>query len=1048
MGDKTDDPISVIKDTVKRLGCFDAQAAQRHLRGLLDLGLSADLFSHFCQQLVNLLPQTGDADRVVANLTSYVKAAFSPQSLLALFEREPDSLTTLVKLFSASQSLADQLTADPTVFDLLRLTDGQPIQSGRMSDELMAEIRSTGDMRQAMRVLRSFRSREHLRIAYGDIVGGLPVEIVTEQLSSLADIVLQAAVYIAQRDLKTRREPPLGDDRRPLRFAVIALGMLGGFELGYGRDLELLMVREDSGDASSGRSANGVDYFERLAATVLRVLTEPMPQGYAYQIDTRMRPGGIHSPLVVSFTDGLHYYDSSGRTWQRQAFIKARAVAGDIELGDSFIQQLKPWIFRRYLNRADITGIAALKRRIERHAASSDDSQRHVRLSAGALQDVEFAIQFLQLLNGGDIQSVRSGNTLTAIASLESAGCLTAEESQILSNNYRALRRFEHYLQIILDTPTPALPTTQSELNRLAAQLGYGASSERSESGSGESVLASRRLLEDWDDRTRLNQRILNHLLHDAFGGDENWSPETDLVLDPEPRESTIEKILGPHGFKDTMQAYRNLMELSRESIPFLSTRRCRHFFAAIAPKLLAAIASTPNPDTTLINLANISQSLGGKAVLWELFMANAPSMELCIRLCACSPYLVGILTSNPGMIDELLDSLMLDCLPTYDELEDHLLELCRDAADIAPMLHSFKNSMHLRVGVRDILGKEDIATTHATLSDIAEVCLKQVIESEYHRLVQRLGVPRLADGHRAGETAELCVLAIGKLGGREPNYHSDLDVLFLFDGEGMTRSLLPSRKFEPTSNRHFFNQLSQRIIHAVTKTGTLGRLYDMDVQLRPSGSSGELAISIDDLQAYFAEGAGRAWERQALCKARAIWGSPPVRQMAMNCVHSVLSDTPLDLNWAAEIFSHRLDLEKNASRHNIKRGVGGTMDIEFVVQMLQIYNAAAHPQVLVPGTLDAIDRLRHAGKLKADVASVLSENYSFLRSIESGLRLMNTSARHDLPTSESELKRLAFLIDYQHAPPIGRRCQEIRQANREIFQAIFQPLLPESRSE
>ncbi len=643
-------------------------------------------------------------------------------------------------------------------------------------------------------------------------------------------------------------------------------------------------------------------------------------------------------------------------------------------------------------------------------------------------------MQFLQLLNGGDLPALREPNTLKAIQSLEHEKCLTMTERVELSTNYRFARRLEHYLQIMFDLKAHTLPSDRDELQRLALRIGYRDQPERA---------AFEQLRNEWTEKSTLNRQILNHLLSDAFEEEDAASPESDLLLDPEPDESTIFSVLEPFGFQDPKQAYRHLLELSRESISFLSTRRCRHFLAAIATRLLTAIGATPNPDSTLVNLAHVSDSLGGKAVLWELFSANKPSMELCIRLCACSPYLVSILTSNPGMIDELMDSLMLDCLPTYDELDDDLTELCRRAEDISPILHSFKNSMHLRVGVRDILGKEQISKTHATLSDIAEVCLKQVIESEYHRLVQRLGVPICSDGQRAGDAAELVVLAVGKLGGREPNYHSDLDVIFLFDGEGVTRSLLPARKFEPTTNRHFFNQLSQRIIHAVTKTGVTGRLYDLDVGLRPLGSSGELAITIDDLRAYFSDGAGRVSERQALCQARPIWGSPQARSAAIDCVHEVIKATPHEARLAEEIFDKRLRLETNASRDNLKRGVGGTMDIEFVVQMLQLFSAADHPNVLVPGTLEAIQQLAACNKLEADSASRLEENYRFLRSIESGIRLMNTSARHDLPTSASELKRLAVLIDYRDSTPIDRRCRDVRQENRQIFDRVFSAYLP-----
>ncbi len=1032
-----------LRALARQFGCNDIDQAERNLQSILNLGLPDDLIVNLFQQLTKLLSQSTDADRVLGNLERFAHASLSPQSLLALFEREPDSLASLVQLFATSQYMADQLIKDPGAFDLLRMTDGQPVQASLLADEILAEVNASTEIRQVMRAIRGFRHRENLRIAYGDFIGGLPIEIITEQLSSLADAILQAAVAAARREMTTKREAPKRADGQPARFAVIALGKLGGAELNYSSDIDLLMVCDEAVEPSAWRGMAVTDYFERLAQWVIRFLSEATSAGVAYRVDMRLRPGGTQAPLVITATEAVRYYDSSGRTWERQAFVKARAVAGDLDLGRECLAQLQPWIYRRYLNRADITGIAALKRRIEKQAAvASQDSSgsvpTNVKLGPGGIRDIEFVIQFLQLLNGGDLPALREPNTLRAIQSLVQEKCLTMTERELLSTNYRFARRLEHYLQIMFDLKAHTLPTDPNERQRLAMRMGYR---DRPDSP------AREQLHREWTEKSTLNRQIFNHLLHDAFEDQDASSAEADLLLDPEPDESTIVSVLAPFGFQDPKQAYRHLLELSRESIAFLSTRRCRHFLAAIATRLLTAIGQTPNPDSTLVNLAHVSDSLGGKAVLWELFSANTPSMELCIRLCAGSPYLVSILTSNPGMIDELMDSLMLDCLPSYDELDDNLTELCRRAEDNSPILHSFKNSMHLRVGVRDILGKEAISATHATLSDIAEVCLKQVIETEYHRLVQRIGVPicsgNAEENPRAGSAAELVVLAVGKLGGREPNYHSDLEVIFLFDGEGSTRSLLPTRKFEPTTNRHFFNQLSQRIIHAVTRTGMSGRLYNLEVGLRPLGKSGELAITIDDLRAYFHDGAGKASERQALCQARAIWGGPLARETAIECVYQVIKDTPHATRWAEEIFEDRLRLETDASRDNLKRGVGGTMDIEYVVQMLQLYAAQEHPNVLVPGTLDAIHQLATSGKLESATAAQLQENYKFLRSIESGIRLMNTSARHDLPTAASELKCLAVLINYHDSTPLDRRCREVRKQNREIFDRIFSENLP-----
>lgn len=1038
--------LSNLEAVVETLRVESPQAAVDCIRHMQAYGIPQDLFDDFLAQLQTHFADLTDRDRVLTAVQRFLSASRSPQAWLGLFEREPDSLKTLLRLFSTSQYMADMLIADPEVFDLLRMTDGQPVARKILQDEILATVDAASNERSVMRILRDYRHRETLRIAYGDFVNGQPIDIVTEQISMLADSIVQAAVQSARRELAKSRPAPVHPDGREVSFGVLALGKLGGCELNYSSDIDLIFVRESlepspSWQKRSENETTADEYFQRLGQRIIRLLSDSTTEGVAYRVDMRLRPHGRNGPLVVRLQDAVNYYDTSGRTWERQAFIKARPIAGDRVLGAALLDQLQPWIYRRYLMRADITGIAALKRRIEQRVLHAGDDERNVKLGRGGIRDIEYMIQFLQLLHGADQPEVRCAGTLEAIRRLQAAGCITAEEQSILEDNYRYLRRVEHHLQIMFDRRTHSLPEDEAEFQRLADRM---QSARRSAGPEFQQQLNSRR---------SRNRQILDHLLHGAFSdfgydGSHVDCPESDLVLDPEPSADVIDATLQPYGFDDCSAAYRHLQELAVESIPFLSTRRSRHFLAAIAPKLLAAIAATPRPDATLINLANVSASLGGKAVLWELFSVHPPSMELCVRLCATSPYLASILTSNPGMIDELLDSLMLGSLPDHEELAGGLEELCRGAVEISPMLHSFKNSMHLRVGVHDILGKTTIAETHSALSDIAEVCMEQVIHHEFHRLVHQLGVPIRLSSEGQEEAAELVVLAVGKLGGREPNYHSDLDVIFLFDGEGATKSLVPSRRFESTTNRHFFNQLCQRVIQAVTRIGSSGRLYDLDVRLRPLGRSGQLAITIDDLQRYFADGGGQVWERQALCKARPVWGSSQARDEAMQCVLQVLSETSWSAESAQHIYDHRMQLQKGAAEDNLKRGIGGTMDVEFVVQFLQLVHVRSHPEVIVPGTLAAIEQLGKARLVDEDTARRLHENYVTLRSIESGIRLMNLSARHELPKDPAELEQLAFLLKSEErftltGEELADKCRDVRRDCREIFEATFQPWLP-----
>jgi glutamate-ammonia-ligase adenylyltransferase len=1026
--DCLDDP-AAIQPRLRALKLKNVDRAHHNLVSIAQSGVTLDLLATVSQQLSRDLPRLSDPDMALNNLDRFFAASRSPLALAALFERDPEALPTLLQIFSSSQHLSDLLIREPETFDLLRLTEGQPVAREVLIREICSDVANADGDREIMAILRRHKQRETLRIAYGDIVKRQRVETVTEQISLLADAICEAALQAAWRKTVERRGEPRRVDGQRARFVVLALGKLGGLELNYSSDIDLIFLADDGGQTDGPRPVTNAEFFERLARQVFQYLNENTTDGVAYRVDLRLRPSGSQAPSVIGISAALSYYDVSGRTWERQAFVKARAIAGDLDLGAEFLQVMEPWIYRRYLSSADIMGIRALKRRIEQRCLSEGGDQRDVKQGRGGIRDIEFVIQFLQLLNGGDLPEIRTGNTLQAIARLEEAGCLTSEERTVLEQNYQLLRKLEHRLQIMFDLQTHMLPDSDEELRKLAIRMGYADGPHRSPLD---------RFRADYQQRTERNRWILKHLMGATEGFDDQAEPEVDLVLDPAPTDEQIEQVLGCYGFKNLRDAYTHLMALTTERISILSTRRCRHFLAAIAPQLLQEISETPDPDSTLINLAQVSDSLGGKGVLWELFRLNAPSMQLYVRLCAATPYLSSILTSNPGMIDELLDSLLLDKLPSFETLERMLEDLLRGAEDAEPILHGFKNSLHLRVGVRDILGKADVRETQRVLSDISEVCLKEIAVSEFERLAARYGTPMIQGGPKDGQPCELIILAMGKLGGREPNYHSDLDVVFLYEADGATRHPRGYRNDQSTTNQHFFSQLGQRIIKVINHLGPHGRLYELDPRLRPTGRSGSLAVSLDEFARYFAAGQGQLWERQALCKARVIFGSHDARQAAMEVVSRSLMGGGWQPNDAIEIRRMRSRLEETATKTNLKRGPGGTVDIEFAVQMLQMKHGADRPEVLVPGTLDAIEVLSEAGALDQEDAEYLVQSYRFLRSIEARLRLMNTTARHDLPEDEMERRKLAFLLGYDDADALLEDCRNFTAENRRRCDRLF----------
>ncbi len=1009
-------------------GLQDPKKGQEELRQIARCGLTVDLVENVLEQLGRHLPDCADPDRALRNFARFVARARNPLSMGALFERDPEALPTLVQIFAASQHLSDLLISDPESFDLLRLTEGQPVSREELIEELTAEVSALEHEAAVMRALRRFKQREMLRIAYGDIVRQQSLETVTLQLSYLADAVVEGALRAAWRKLGQRWGWPLTPQGRRARFVVLGLGKLGGNELNYSSDIDLVFLYDEEGQTDGSTRLSNQEFFERLAQEIVHLLTAATELGAPYRVDLRLRPEGRYGRMALSCPSALAYYETRGRTWERQAYIKARPVAGDIDLGREFLERLQPWIYQRYLSRADISGIKALKRRIERRVQLEGADQRNVKTGHGGIRDIEFVIQFLQLLNGAEVPQVRTGNTLEAIRQLAAAGCLSDQERAILEENYTFLRRIEHRLQVMFDLQTHTMPENPVELRKLALRLGY------TQTGSIDPLTAFQH---DYQTRTELNRRILDHLLHDAFPDESAAESEVDLVLDPDPPPARIEEVLGKYPFRDLKQAYRNLMALAEEKVPFLSTRRCRHFLAAIAPKLLEEIAATPDPDSTLVQLGQVSDSLGGKAVLWELFSFNPPTLQLFVRLCAYSAYLAGIVTSQPGMIDGLMDSLVLDKLPDRDFLRHTLTELCHGAEDLEPILHSFKNEQYLRVGVRDLLGKEDVQHTVRALTDIAETCLEQVIVREWKRLVAQWGRPMVGAGRRAGQECELVVLGLGKLGGREMSYSSDLDVIFLYEAEGET---LPAPgRGEKTTNHHFFSELARRIIQTTTALGPYGRLYEMDPRLRPTGRSGALACSLDGFVQYYREGHAELWERQALCRARVVYGSERMEQLAMQAVAEAAFGPGWHKKDAQEIRQMRYRIEQAASASDIKRGAGGLMDIEFLIQMLQLKHGRRDPRLRIPNTLEALAALHQAGHLADDDFGFFTRSYRFLRNLQLKLRLLSPTRRTTLSSDPTELIKLAHLMQLPSSGELLVRLEEFRAETRRRFDRIFQ---------
>lgn len=1047
-------PTTVPNTLAKATPLLDSWGLEDFARGFRNLqAISGHLgngFGAWLSAFTKYLPESPDPDLALNALERILANKPSDEFRDKLLADKGRRFGELVQLIGTSQFFGDILAIDPDFLD----TATAPLRVTPTLEELARLLRESvvkaADDAGVLRAIRRFRREQLLRIGVNDIVRDRPLEEITADLSRVAEAALIVGWETAMKTMCAR----FG---QPGRAAVLAFGKLGGGELNYSSDIDLIVVYDEEGRTNGRKPVGHDEFFSRVVSELIRLLSSHTDRGQAYRVDFRLRPEGQRGALAKSLGNTLSYYDTLGRTWERQALIKVRPVAGDLELGAEFVEAIQPFVYKRFLSFAEINEIKAMKRKIEQKARQ-ESKGREVKIGPGGIRDIEFTIQFLQLLNGGDTPAVRKRDTLSALQALEQAGCLTDAEYRGLDDTYRFLRKIEHRLQLLFDLQTHLLPDSPEELRKLALRSGYQAKTtgdmpRANEPARTEGALGAQRhspldepsvaptldtrdllvdpldqFLLDYQEKTRLNRTILNHLLAHSFTDTtEDAEPESDLILDPDPDLATVNQVLGKYNFRDIPAAWRNLMELTQEQ-RFLSTRRCRHFLANIAPQLLRAVGSTTDPDLALTNLEQVTASLGGKAVLWELFTFNPPTLKLYVDICD-SPFLAQMLINNPGMIDDLLDSLILNRPRELADLRSELTELLKgaDEADaVDAILHSFQDKEILRITVRDLLRKTEIREVTAELSDLAESLFVEVARRQETLLRER-----------HGDAGPYVILALGKLGGREMSYHSDLDLVLVYAGEGRTTGRKPIDHYE------YFTDLARRIIKTLSNLGPMGRLYAVDMRLRPTGKSGSLVVPLGEFQRYFDAKSAQIWERQSLTRSRVLHGDPTFAQEMTERVRHAAVDVPWTSEVVREIRQMRDRLENAGTPRSLRRAAGSMTDIEFLVQAMQIHHGRRIPEICLTNTWESLAAFRDHGLITTEEHDQLVAGYSFHRLAEARLRVLLNRPASEYPESAEELEKFARRMGYPSAEDSAReRFLRDLDAHRKATRAIYDRLV------
>lgn len=926
------------------------------------------------QNLVNALKETANPDAALVRLERYLESSRSPAIDFDLIGAAPRYAQMLLTVLDQSYYLTDIVCRNPEY--MLWLWEEAELRNAPAREELvtqlLAQVRAFDSMDARWKSLRRFKRREFLRIAVRDIFAHAPLQSVTLDLSNLADACLEAATETAIAALENRYGKPLASHNGdPATFVVLALGKLGGRELNFSSDIDLIFLYSEEGETTGGtsRPVSNVEFFSKTGESVIKMLSELTAEGDVFRVDMRLRPHGRMAPLAVSLDAAVRYYETQGQAWERQAMIKCRAAAGNLALGDAFAERVRPFVYPRYFDDDTLEEIRGVKQQMERQVQSRGETEIEVKLGRGGIRDIEFTVQILQMLNGGAIPALRSASTLEALKALSEQARLSPFQADTLASNYIFLRRVEHRLQIEGSQQRHALPVAQDALDEFARRLGYA---------SGMSFMA------EYRDRSAATRTILEQFLTTKGSGN-LWVTEL-LSVRSEAEEGLVR--LGDLGFREPAKARQELLQLSAGPEERPHTLRVRQSFAAVAPQLLQSLARTANPDAVLLRLGQIIMGQRAPGTIYDMLQYNTSLVESFVSLVANSEYLASLLIRDPALFEAVGAPGALDQPADREGLERQLQAL-GEAYDPEAAPYRLHTGETLRIGMRDLFMGIDVFQVGRELTVLAEVCVAHAVAAARTRVAERFGAA----------TGGFAVLGLGKMGGCELGYGSDLDLVFVYDATAKTEcGMAPSE---------YFAAVASAALRALKEPTRYGTLYDIDARLRPDGKKGLLVVSDARLDEYYRHDA-EAWERLALMKARAVAGDAEFARNTARRAQQAAFDVALRPEDVVRVDELRERHAKIASPLDLKHAEGGIAELEFALRLLQLRRARHEPGLVRGDVAGALELLARAQALSSCEARSLLDAYTLFRRVENRIRMMHGRSGSSLPQQPEERADLA----------------------------------------
>lgn len=862
----------------------------------------------------------------------------------------PKALLTC--LFGNSPYLGDLVLREPAAVDLL-LTAGPDRAVAAAETELRRLARRASDPDVMMAPLRQAKRRIALAVAAADIAGLWPLDRITGALSDFAALSVDTAMAVLLRHAAAQGDIDLpdtkGDPCAGSGFVAIGMGKLGARELNYSSDIDLIVLFDEERARYAGRRS-AQEFFIRLTQQMVRLLHDRTEDGYVFRTDLRLRPDPGSFPVAVSMAQAEAYYESFGQNWERAAMIKARPVGGDLVAGAGFLRRLTPYVWRKNLDYAAIEDIHSIKRQIHAHRGHAEIAVEghNIKVGRGGIREIEFFAQTQQLIAGGRDTRLRAAPTCEALRALVATDRLAESTCAAMIADYRYLRRVEHRLQMIADEQTHTLPADGDALAHLACFLGEA--DVAAFRGGMMEVLG--RVQATYDDLFSEAPALGSQAGSLVFTGTDD-DPETLTTL------SNL-------GFSDPSEIAAMVRGWHFGRYRAMRSERAREKLTAIMPQLLEAFSRTGSPDVAFRRFDAFLASLPAGVQLFALLQSNPDVLDTLAEVLAAAPQLAEALAQNAALFDSLIEYAAHPAVFEAAALKASLtrqLAAARDFQDVLDWTRRWTTELKLQVGIGLLRGSMDGVAAGRALSAVADTVLEELLAAV---------TAEFAAQHGKLPKARIALVGFGRLGSGELTMESDLDLVLVYDCPAKATQSDGPRPLTPGL---YFARLCQRFINAITAMTGEGRLYEVDMRLRPSGGAGPIAISIDAYADYQRTEAW-TWEHMALTRARPVCGDPALVKRVEGLRRDILTMKRDPKKLLANVASMRQRMAAHRPVDNpwdLKQMRGGLVDLDFIVQYLLLRHGAAKPAILLPNPLDALAAIGAARLIDGAACATLS---------------------------------------------------------------------------